>query len=730
MPRNEAAEYSALLDLAKVSGKLQLSTVYEGYIEFEPEKDERERIEKWLSEEIAQTLLDYVPIWAEAQENIETYKAGKQRLNDGTDILPSPLARIAADQTISWAYNKLLRPRPLLSIDPYFPAVYDVMTPMDLPGPDGAMVQTLSTMPRDAEDLALMWELGYQYLLLERINFPKKYLQILKDTVQGAGPCWIKICADHRTRPVMNPPKGSPFIDLTDKRESNVTVGDMIRWDVLPIFNCIRPVDEHDIQASPWFAELSPTTPSDFLAAHARGEYPLIDKKEADRLSRLTVERAQLNQQKTSIEQAQTKAPVTTSRQVCDTVLVWFYRDVAVKPPEGGKPIIKRVSLMGDFHVTGKKLLSCFRNPYDHQFRPYVPCFQIEDAHTLSGSSTVSITKYHQKVKTQALGLEIANASSAANNCYFADPDTDAYLQLARTGPHPPNEVIPKREDEYVEAFRKGQAHESLLPLIGYVDQDGMRAANVSAYETGENIPGRTPAATMSQVMEAGANQPLMFIRTLSSGPLIEAVKLDLRTRRQFYPMGEQLHVKDPGSDEVLKVLFQFPDEDVIDNFRFAWTATDEAIAQEHELPQLMGLYNLQQQRANFIAQVTAPMANPQMTPAQIDLLVGMLKSDQVLFDRIVSLSRTDVQHFDYTKQVARIAEEHDQAAAAMQQQAMTAQPQGGMNAGNPAEAGSAVPGEGGANGGGPPGPEGESSLPPDSGPPPQAALPPEGMVQ
>lgn len=657
---------SALIELDGSSGTLQQSEAFPGYIEFAPSDEVLGRIEKYLGEELTQALEDYKPIFEEARDNTETYKAKKMTVDGMTDILPSPLARIAANQNIAWAHSTIMRPTPLLSVKPYFPANYDVMMGVPVPQQDGTVTQATVPMPRDADKIAKTWELGYEFILRERVNLGKKSEQILTDTVTGAAPCWGKVCYHAETRSVMGPVKGKFTIDLSDKREAEMPVGDPVKWLILPVYSVIRPVEEDDVQASPWIAETTPLSPDDYLLKYYSGEFPLIaDDETAEKQSKMAEDTR--NESKVQSDETVKQVVVRNARLRCKVYEVWFYWDVKIPNPNDPKrKMIKRMSFMGSFHLGPNKLLSCFRNPYDHQLRPYVPFFQIEDPHTLSGSSTVGDVKWHQRVKTRAWGLELENAASANNMCAFADPDTEAYTAMINRKKYLPNEVIPKREDEYVELWRKGEGHFSLLPNIQYIDNDGMRAVNMSSIELGADVPNRTPSGTVSQVIQQGNLQNLMFLRTICDR-LVEMVKLDLRTRRQFYPTGETLHVFDQETQQLLEVLFQFPVEDAIDNFRFAFTAADEEMAKEHELPQLMALQANNQKRSMFVSQIAGLLVNPQLLPSQIQFLVDILASDQAITDKITSLFQADTKKFDYAKDIQQIVQEREALLQQMQ---------------------------------------------------------------
>jgi hypothetical protein len=96
------------IELDSKSGEFQLGE--NGYYQFIPSDDEKVKIEAWLSEEISRAIEDHEPLFAEARETIEAYKAVKQRVEgSGESILPSPIVRIPADQIISSTVNEILR---------------------------------------------------------------------------------------------------------------------------------------------------------------------------------------------------------------------------------------------------------------------------------------------------------------------------------------------------------------------------------------------------------------------------------------------------------------------------------------------------------------------------------------------------------------------------------------------------------------------------------------------
>src|SRR5687768_12906094 len=121
----ETDQLRAAIELDRDSGKFEFDE--DGYLRFTPSKVEREKIERWLSEEIARAREDHKLIFAECAENEETYKAIKFQIpGSGESIVPSPLARNPADQIISTTVNKVARSRPMVTFDPYFAGKFPV----------------------------------------------------------------------------------------------------------------------------------------------------------------------------------------------------------------------------------------------------------------------------------------------------------------------------------------------------------------------------------------------------------------------------------------------------------------------------------------------------------------------------------------------------------------------------------------------------------------------------
>jgi len=709
-----------LLELAGESGKLEADE--SGYVRFIPSDDEKLRIEKFLKAEIDRAILDLTPKFAEISDNIKTYKAAKTRYTDGDDeILPIPLASIAADQIISWTYNTINRPRPIFSMDAQFHEKYQIGAPLEMDGVDEMGMPMMATMPVpievESEEVARRLERGYEFKNRERLGFSELSQVLISDAVI-AGIGYAKVCADRAYKTVMRPKVNGAVIDLDEKEEVTVKKKEAVKWYALAPTAVLYPSDEDDFNSAPWIAEKTPISPNTFTARVKRGEYFLIEKDKADDLAKVVSE---IRDDAEKDARAAKKIAPSEPRQAVNIMEVQF--DWIVKTKEDGEKGIKTLSLVGDWHHDAGKICSIHRNPYDHQERFIVPFWQIKDPHSLSGSCTVGRLKWHQRAITSAAQAEFKNAYHANNFSYWWVPGSGAESYFEDNKSLRIGEGIPGGKfGEDWGVVRAGAEHYSMLPLMNWTEGSADRTSNVSSFEKGEAPPGRTPGVSIAQILQQGLQQPLMFLRTLNDS-FVKLMRLRILTERQFQPLGETIPVKDQKTRAILEIPFRYPlvdDEgiDPLENIRIALTAADEALAKEHEFDQLAIRANQWMQYANFVAQVAGPMANPAATPAMVELFREIIVGANEINKEITSLSRSDEERFDLAPAVDALIQERN--AAAQKQQMMAAQQQqmGGMGA-NPnagAEspmAGAGVSDMGGMQGmAGPPG-NTESAQPP-----------------
>lgn len=644
------------------------------------EGDELKEINSYLKTELDRVYEDHVPLWNDAVENQETYRAVKIPIPDGgMSVYPAPIARIPADQVIASTYNETVRPRPIFSIDAYLSATYEIPNPQ--PTQPGIPPGPMDVKQVNAEDIAKDWEKCGDFIVRERINLPQKLLKIIRNAVCG-NPYCVKVVVDPDEKTTLAAKTtGGVIVDLDDKYEFTKTRGDIIRWYLVPFVNVMRPLDEDDIDVSPWFGERTSWRPDDLLKKHSAKKLFLVaDDAEAEALAKSTVDLYDPFRARVA-ESTQKKSPQVAT-QVCDTWLVWFYRTVKYKDLETGKTKIKKLNCLGNFHRTNGKLMDCYLNHYEHQCRPYELVDQMEDL-----DSTVGRMKWHQQQFTYAAHAEI-RAKHAANHLgYWHDPNEVELVDFFKA--HATLKLqdhVPGIYEKQWGTYRGSAESTSLLELMKFILTMSQLDSKQSKYSTGTDVPGRTPGSTMQQILERAEQEPLMFLSRLSD-KLSRLLRLDFETRRQYQPLGELLPVWDDEKKQRVEIPFRFPVGDVMDNFRIALTAADEALAKEHDPEQLMMKKNALMQDGEYVAKVVAGILDLKspLPASGVALFSKIVNRVQRLTRQLMGMSTTDEDDFDLTKEIDALVNERNamlmmqqQQQAQMQQQQMQ---QGQMNA-------------------------------------------------
>jgi hypothetical protein len=529
----------------------------------------------------------------------------------------------------------------------------------------------------------------------------------------GASPTWVKVCREKKKRAIIAPKIKGAFLDVSEKNEYDVS-GEEVHIYNVPVYNVLRPNLDQDIDELDWLAELDPKTPEQVTRAYHAEEYFLIkDDAEADKLAKLTSDTTDPAKVQTD---ASTKnyAP-ETRKGACDIRDVSFYRNLRVVDPETGQKTIKRFLLQGYFHYTAKRLLSCHRWSYEHQRRNLVPFEQC-----LDGGSTTGNVKWHQKVHTYAAHAEIKNAWHANNVLYRLDPDAPNAESLAkRKSPFSSGDVVLAADGEFA-AVRPGTEHGTLLNFMGYIKADAQEASKVSDFEAGRSIPGRTPSSTVQQILEKGGLSGDLFMLMLGER-VSKVMRLYLETVRQYQPLGETIPIVDEETRQIIELPMRYPVGEVLDNFRISLTAADEALAKEHSPEEVAVFLQVYQSHTQFVASIAGPMADQRATPAMTDLFKRIIEGEQVVFNQLVSMVRSDTKEkFDLRPAVAAIEQEKLQMMQQMQQM-------GAMGGDQAASGGGAIPGaEGAPEGGGPQGVSGEPGMEAGAMAPSGGGVPPE----
>lgn len=660
------------------SVKLTLDTDGQYRVEFSA--DELQSINSMLKSEMDATYQDWTSIWNRSVDNTETYRTVKIPIPDGgQSIYPAPIARIPADQIISSVFNAAMRPRPVFSIDAYLDAMYDLPNPppgMQQPSMlPGTMMPQVPVQQVTSERAARAMEQGYDFVLRERVNIASKLMRGVRGAVIGS-PFWWKVVMDPQKHTSLSARSNGTVIDLNDKYEQTHLRGDIVKWYLVPFTNAMMPVEflyEQDgIDLSPWFAERKHMRPTELSRRYESGDLFLIkDDAEAATLMSTTID--QQNEFSARADVSTKRKVPSTPIQVIPNWFTWFYRDVRYIDPNEPATIdgkqkwkVKRLSLMGDFHLGSGKLMSCWLNNYEHQCRPFELVDQMDD-----GDCTVDRLRYHQTVFTYGAQAEIKSKHISNHLGFWHDPHVPevanffASHKVLNAGDH-----IPGLKDKEWGTFSGGEARESMLPLLNLILSMSQLDSRENDFTMGGRPPGRTPTGTVNAVFKHAEETKTMFLARLSM-KLSRLVRLDAETRRQYQPLGEVLPVWDAEDKAPMEVVFRFPVGDVLDNFRIALTAADEALTEERDPQQIMMRKQALMMDGEYVAKIIAAIVNIQqpLPTSVVTAFTKIIDRDQQLMRKVMGQMVTDEENYDLTPEIAAIVTERNQALQQLQQQ-------------------------------------------------------------
>lgn len=653
---DSAQRYQDLLASDIDSATIEIDENGDARVMFSP--DELAKVNAYLKSEGSRLYDDWMPIWTEAVDNMETYRAVKIPIPDGgVSVYPAPIARIPADQIISSIFNAIMRTRPIFSIDAYLGATYDVPgAPMDLPPQAANLPGPTPTQQVGSEEIAQNMERGYEFIVRERIKLQDKLVKGVRGAVCGS-PFWWKVVADPETRTSIAPRSNGVMVDLSDKYIETKMRGDLVKWYLIPYTNAMMPLDAADPDSADHWWERTAWRPDDLLAKHAAGRLFLLDgdksAEKAEQLAKSTT--AIFDPYRAKLAATTEKKDPQQPTQVCNTWQPWFYWTIRYTEPASEtnpKPQkkIKRLSLLGDFHLDAGELMTCWINGYEHQCRPVELVDERED-----GDSTVARMKYHQTVATYAAHAEIQSAFAANHLGFWHDPDNSSLAdffashKMVRNGDH-----IPGIHTKDWGTYSTGeQLHHSLLDLYKFVLSMSQLDSHENEFTMGGRPPGRTPATTVQQVYQHAEENKTMFLQRLS-GKLSRLLRLDAETRRQYQPMGEILPVWNDAARKTIEIPFRFPVGDVLDNFRMALTAADEALAQEHNPEQVMAKKKTLMDDAEFVVKIIPAILNLEtpLPDEAVKIFSKMMKRDQRELRRLIGLSNTNEDDYDLTPEI------------------------------------------------------------------------------
>jgi hypothetical protein len=640
------------------------------------------KVNAFLKASMDSTYDDWAPIWNRSVENKETYRTVKVPIPDGgRSMYPAPIARIPADQVIASVYNAIMRPRPVFSIDAYLKADYDLPgQQVAMPPPQPAAPGMASPpFPRNvvtaekqtAERVAHRMEQGYDFVARERIGIGPKLMRGIKGAVTGS-PYWWKVVADPEERTSLAAKSNGATIDLDDKYEETRLRGDLVKWYLVPFTNAMMPLEflyeEDGIDRAPWFAERLYMRPDDLAKRYAVGDLFLIaDDDAAGKLAGTTVDA--VDEYRTRAAQSTERKSPSNAIQMVPNWLTWFFWDVKYVDPnqpttEDGKKSWrkKRLSLLGDFHLGSGQLMTCWMNEYEHRCRPYELVDQMDE-----GDCTVDRLMYAQTMFTYAAQSEIKSAHIANTPLYWHDPnDPDLVAFFASHKVIGAGEHVPGIFGTQWGLTPAGEKHYSMLELMKFFISMSQLDSKENDFTSGGRPPGRTPADTTRQVYQHAEEVKTMFLARLSL-KLGRLLRLDAETRRQYQPLGETLPVWDEEAKGTIEIPFRFPVGDVLDNFRIALTAADEALSEEKDPQQIMMRKQAMMADGEYVAKIIAAIVNIQnpLPETAVKAFAKIIARDQQMMRKLMGQMVTDEENYDLTPEIEALIRERNAALQA-----------------------------------------------------------------
>lgn len=707
------------------SGRFELSE--DGYYEkYLPGTSEREALHTFVYDYIKALETDNAQILRDVADNIDAYRAKPKSVGSNADedpVITIPLIGSKIDQLVSFEVVTLTRPRPVVTIDPYEDDIYEVLTKETINVGDEGPMEMGATTTFDSEEVAATLESGVDYKLRERMPLVKTLKKISMD-LKVANYSVLKVVYDtrqsvYRQNVVKRLPGGFARVDGTEER---ILRGkDSARINNVGLFAFLAPVD-CDVEDAELLCELTPLSTTAVREGLSTGEYWYPKRDEWDGIVKHTTKDFKLTQ-----DPERTLKDASGAVERHDVREVWFqWAPEVTEYDDEGKSyrVRKLMSMCGLFHMGAKCFLTLYRNPYHHGMPPYILVTEDEERRRRPELSLVGRVRVHQALISQCFHTDISNAYQASNFDIFCNPDSDAWTSIKEQGRRP-GRLIPRYDEKEVEMRQAGANHPGLGSQIGYLSQNLTDTLGVSPYEEGSVIPGRTPADSIRQILQAGLQRPLMTLSAISDG-MGRAIRMYLRVLKQFEPYGEIIPTKDPETREKLRIPFRHPVEEVLDNFRIALTAADEELAKEADQEQRIMMFNLIRDAGSTFAQMAGAMADVTASPAITGMFAEIFQNLNRALKLVIEPVRKDVKKFVPSDQSLQnlLMEKQQAVIAAMQQQAMMAQMGGG--GGNPTGGGgpvSAGAGPGGGQMGAMAGPAGNAGGPPPAAP--QGGAPP-----
>lgn len=585
----------------------------EGYERWVPSEKDREKLASYLASEIQRAKVDYKPVYDRMIENKRIYKGLPEK---GGKKLVLPVCKSAANYIIANLVNKIMNRKPLIQCTPDEQDDYEIMLP------DG----TATT--RSAEEVAAALEVWAEYKFRKRIPMRKIVTTLFTDIITGYSPAWIKVYHHkrYRTEQVAKYDKlaGNGKLSYAGKATRKVLDGEPNQIVNVNGLNMLMPIEEKDVQTSPWIAERKEYSVTE-MRSHLTECGKLFSGKgdplkEEEFLAKVTDIYA-LAQIKDAADLAGRVASAAPGKhEVYEVYIDW-------PCVVDGSYVV--IPLVVDFHPESQEILDAYRLPYSHGKRPYEAFFQDQDGHEFDGSSVVEDISTHQKFATDLLHLEIQNAVQANLKAYKIKHGSIAWDEVGGKEIRP-GHGIPVDDKDDITEFQIGSDYRTVLPVVDFLKANADEMANIGDYQRNQGNLSRATGAAVSQAMDAGANKPEQILANIREG-LSRVLWMYFRMVQQFSPGGEDIPFRNEETRELLMIPMRFPVDPLNEDFGFTFRASEDDQLQQAQFEQIQLLKGMIDAQNPAIAQMIGPMFDPSMPMEMVEINKEMIRRSEYL---------------------------------------------------------------------------------------------------
>lgn len=662
-----------LIDRKDVTAEILLDPI-NGYDRVIPIPEVLDEMGAMYAQQIAQADIDWKPIFQEMMAAEKTYECR----TDKDEVLTLPVAKRVVNQQVAWITNAILTKTPMIGIKPIDGGSYELPSEItgsqQVPGFEGQPDQpTFATQAVSAEDAAKLFEALLEYKWTECLPMG----QIIEDTVlaihSGENPTFWRIDYDPK---ILHARKRKFTMVGEDKKNVQiygVEDNDFVTRDAVKVYHesgydYTMPVTATDEQTSWWLARRAPKTNTEMWEAIKSRKYDFC--LPADKNGKPEDE-DELNAQIAGVfsfaENLETEDIATLRAQIDNHVaaqprlmhdvrVVDFFHPFLVKRADGTKAI-EIHALIGELHVKSRKFLSICRNWSWTGRRLVVPFFRHRRPHRFSGMSGAGDVGPLQSLMSTIFNLQIQNMVNLNLKVFLIRENTATWRHLKKQGNQlRPGMLIPFEDPTDINPQHLGSPVESMAPHIAFLDQQAERLMVTSDFDLGVDIPGRTPAATVSQVESMAKMQPTAILRAIRRS-IAKAAEFYLQTLAQFNAY-ETIPFLDPEKKQIVSKLVGFPREMIANHFSFHVTATGDEDSQQARFEKA-GLLLKDIDEANaagmqLMQTILDPTADSKSPMKQVAMFF-LLRRERTLAEKVKSFS-LDTQHFvlteDYIKKL------------------------------------------------------------------------------